>query len=153
MKPRLMLLSALALFCTPPFAGAEDFPQRFERRTSLNHVVVVLYEDGRASYSDRTIRPDGAAPTFDSPAARWGWHEGNVLGAGAKGTAVAPRRAIWLMTKGVIDGAVREFRFDYYYRPEVLEEFDKTGIVKTLKRVRGGSAAAAPPKPKGNTPR
>ena len=57
------------------------------------------------------------------------------------------------MAKGVVDGAVREFRIDFYYRPDVLEEFDKTGIVKTLKRVWDGSAVAAPSKPKGNTPR
>ena len=116
--------------------AADEFPQRFEGRTKDRHVVIVLEAEGHAAYSSRTVRPNGTAWTFDDPAATWGWYETPVLGQkpGSK--------AVWIRARGTVDGKPREYRFDYHYQADRLEEFDTTGVVMSLGRVRDKPAPA-----------
>jgi hypothetical protein len=139
--PWSLLALGLALCCSARPTAAED-PQRFELRTDRDHVVVVLSENGRATYTARRVRPDGSVWSFEASDSTWGWHSEDHLGS-ATGGSGSRRRALWVRASGVADGIAREFRFDFLYEPDRLTEFDKMGTHDVLRRVRDPSRAAS----------
>ena len=124
---------ALLLLAAPSSSGSlESWPQRFVYTAGANHTLVLLYEDGTASFSSRVKRQDGSEAFFIASRARWDWQDSlwqgrRVLQLHVEGWEFEPGR------EGG-GGGTHGFRFDYLYEPSKLTEIDKTGVQKVLLR-------------------
>jgi hypothetical protein len=106
---------AVALLIAAASAMADEWPQIFEGIKGDDYVFVMLREDGRAVYLQRSKRPDGTIWLFYDDAATW------------KRTAIdRPWPNLSVQTK--------RFRFDYIFEKNQLTEWDKTGPQRVLQR-------------------
>jgi hypothetical protein len=117
----------VALALSGPLAlGAEIWPKRFIWAQGKEHTLVLLYEDGRAAFSSRHMRPDKSEYYFVASRANWVYCEGT-----------RPDRlpqCISVHIQGFSSLRDGEFRFDYELQNDTLTEIDEDGPGMVLKR-------------------
>ncbi len=99
---------------------------RFVWETEQEHTVVLLYENGKAAFSSKHIRPDKSQYYFVASQARWTYCDGSK--------ASDRPQCISVYVEGYSSLRDGEFRFDYSLEGETLTEMDKDGPGMVLKR-------------------
>ena len=99
---------------------------RFVWEQGQEHILVVLYSDGKAAYSSRHTRPDKSQAYFVATQAHWSHCEGSK--------ASDPPQCISVHVEGFSSLRDGEFRFDYSFDGETLTEMEKDGPGAVLKR-------------------
>ena len=107
-----------------PEVAAEEWPKRFVWAHGSDHVYVVLYEDGVAAYSERKRRRGHSDWYFVASHARWAWCDES---------AAMRRQCLHLYVEGFSDQDQVSFRFDYWYEPSRITEFDEGGSQRVLR--------------------
>jgi hypothetical protein len=98
-----------------PALYADNHARYFDKLTKDKYILVVLYENGKAEYLQRGIKPNGGILLLHDAVATWSYFPNQP-----KNT----RPNIWVQTK--------RFRFDYFLEGSCLTEYDKTGIQEVL---------------------
>ena len=117
---------AAVLVLIMPEVAAEEWPKRFVWAQGSDHAYVVLYEDGVAAYSERKRRRGHSDWYFVASHARWAWCDES---------AAVRRQCLHLYVEGFSDQDQVSFRFDYWYEPSRITEFDKGGSQRVLRGV------------------
>ena len=99
---------------------------RFVWEQGQEHILVVLYSDGRAAYSSRHTRSDKSQAYFAASQARWSHCEGSK--------ADDRPQCISVHVEGFSSLRDGEFRFDYSLDGDTLTEMEKDGPGAVLKR-------------------
>jgi hypothetical protein len=125
----ILILTLFSLIARPAIAQ-EVWPQSFVWADGAEHAFVVLYQDGRAAYSQRMKRPGVSDWYFAASQARWVWcdeekHDSSV-------------RCLHLFVEGYSDRRL-VFRLDYWHESSKITEFDKGGVQRVLGRVVNAS--------------
>jgi hypothetical protein len=120
-----LYITALA-FLSFPMLAAEAWPMRFVWEHGEEHILVVLYSDGKAAYSSRHTRPDKSQAYFAATQARWSYCGGS--------RASDRPQCISVHVEGYSSLRDGEFRFDYSLDGDTLTEMDKDGPAAVLKR-------------------
>jgi len=119
----LLLASAATL------ADATPWPTRYLWESGRNFELVVLYEDGRAAYSERTNRAGAATAYFVASSARWHAckpeHDSKVA------------ECIIVEVSGYNGREEVGFNVSYIRRDDALRPWDEGGLGHTLKRLSG----------------
>jgi hypothetical protein len=123
---RITLYITVLSFIGAPILAAEALPMRFVWEQGTEHILVVLYSDGKAAYSSRHTRHDKSQAYFAASQARWSYCEGSAAGD--------QPQCISVHVNGFSSLREGEFRFDYSLDGDTLTEMEKDGPGAVLKR-------------------
>lgn len=120
------ILAFVSLTFAHALSAAPDYwPKQFQLSNETEQTMVVLYENGNAAYSSRTVKPGGAELVLAASKAHWEWCQLQET--------VSENYCLSLYIDELQSGQQDKFRIDYLYTPSTLAEIDKTGVQRVLK--------------------